>query len=151
MQARLSPESWCWLLRSWGSSRSFPSPSGNGGPPMQQPNDRAVGLMRIGSGGDGADNAATPKSHSLATTANGDVRVDLCVIGAGAGGLTVAAAAAQLGGSVVLIEKHKMGGDCLNYGCVPSKALIAAARRAHLMRTSAPFGIVPTNPTVSYK
>ena len=44
-----------------------------------------------------------------------------------------------------------MGGDCLNYGCVPSKSLIAAARRAHLMRTSAPFGIVPTNPTISYK
>jgi pyruvate/2-oxoglutarate dehydrogenase complex dihydrolipoamide dehydrogenase (E3) component len=73
------------------------------------------------------------------------------VIGAGSGGLSVAAAAAQLGVSVALIEKHKMGGDCLNYGCVPSKALIAAARRAHLMRTCAPFGIVPTNPTVSYK
>ena len=79
------------------------------------------------------------------------MRVDICVIGAGAGGLTVAAAAAQLGVSVVLVEKHKMGGDCLNYGCVPSKALIAAARRAQLMRTSAPFGIVPTNPTISYK
>jgi pyruvate/2-oxoglutarate dehydrogenase complex dihydrolipoamide dehydrogenase (E3) component len=73
------------------------------------------------------------------------------VIGAGSGGLSVAAAAAQLGVSVVLIEKHKMGGDCLNYGCVPSKALIAAARRAHQMRTAAPFGIVPTTPTVSYK
>ncbi len=79
------------------------------------------------------------------------MRVDLCVIGGGSGGLSVAAGAAQLGVSVVLIEKHKMGGDCLNYGCVPSKALIAAARRAHLMRTSAPFGIVPTNPTISYK
>ena len=53
-------------------------------------------------------------------------RVDLCVIGAGSGGLSVAAAAAQLGVSVALVEKHKMGGDCLNYGCVPSKALIAA-------------------------
>jgi pyruvate/2-oxoglutarate dehydrogenase complex dihydrolipoamide dehydrogenase (E3) component len=63
----------------------------------------------------------------------------------------VAAAAAQLGVSVALVERHKMGGDCLNYGCVPSKALIAAARRAHQMRTCAPFGIVPTNPTVSYK
>ena len=58
---------------------------------------------------------------------------------------------AWLGVSVALVEKHKMGGDCLNYGCVPSKALIAAARRAHLMRSSAPFGIVPTNPTISYK
>ena len=76
---------------------------------------------------------------------------DICVIGAGSGGLSVAAAAAAFGVPVVLIEKGKMGGDCLNYGCVPSKALIAAARRAHLMRTCAPFGIVPTNPTVSYK
>jgi pyruvate/2-oxoglutarate dehydrogenase complex dihydrolipoamide dehydrogenase (E3) component len=119
---------------------------------MQQPNDRAAGMLRIGSAGNGsADREATAGSSPLASTASGDVRVDLCVIGAGAGGLTVAAAAAQLGVSVVLIEKHKMGGDCLNYGCVPSKALIAAARRAHLMRTSGPFGIVPTNPTISYK
>ena len=50
---------------------------------------------------------------------------DLCVIGAGSGGLSVAAAAAQLGVPVVLIEKGRMGGDCLNYGCVPSKALLA--------------------------
>ena len=76
---------------------------------------------------------------------------DLCVIGAGSGGLSIAAAAAQLGVSVVLIEKHKMGGDCLNYGCVPSKALIAAARRAHLMRTSAPFGIAPATPAVDFR
>ena len=56
---------------------------------------------------------------------------DICVIGAGSGGLTVAAAAAAFGVPVVLIEKGKMGGECLNSGCVPSKALIAAARRAH--------------------
>ncbi|MEL6793716.1 MAG: FAD-dependent oxidoreductase, partial [Pseudomonadota bacterium] len=49
---------------------------------------------------------------------------DLCVIGGGSGGLSVAAGAVQMGASVVLIEGHKMGGDCLNYGCVPSKALI---------------------------
>ena len=59
---------------------------------------------------------------------------DICVIGAGSGGLTVAAAAARFGRDVVLIEREKMGGDCLNYGCVPSKALIAAARRAQTMR-----------------
>ncbi|HSK29393.1 MAG TPA: FAD-dependent oxidoreductase, partial [Candidatus Limnocylindria bacterium] len=51
------------------------------------------------------------------------LKPDLCVIGAGSGGLSVAAGAAQLGADVVLIERHKMGGDCLNYGCVPSKAL----------------------------
>ena len=53
---------------------------------------------------------------------------DLCVIGGGSGGLSVAAAAAQFGVDVVLIEKHKMGGDCLNYGCVPSKAIIRSSR-----------------------
>ena len=52
---------------------------------------------------------------------------DICVIGAGSGGLSVAAGAAQLGASVVLIERGAMGGDCLNVGCVPSKSLIAAA------------------------
>ena len=79
-------------------------------------------------------------------TGGGNLRVDLCVIGGGSGGLSVAAAAAQLGVSVALIEKDKMGGDCLNYGCVPSKALIAAGRRAHLIRSSAPFGIAPCGP-----
>ena len=53
------------------------------------------------------------------------IKTDLLVIGAGAGGLSVAAGAAQLGVKVVLLEGDKMGGDCLNYGCVPSKALIA--------------------------
>ena len=58
------------------------------------------------------------------------LKPDLCVIGAGSGGLSVAAAAAQVGVPVVLIEKGRMGGDCLNYGCVPSKALLAAGKRA---------------------
>ena len=66
---------------------------------------------------------------------------DLCVIGGGSGGLSVAAAAAQLGVSVVLVEKGLMGGDCLNYGCVPSKALLAAAKRADAVRTASTFGI----------
>jgi pyruvate/2-oxoglutarate dehydrogenase complex dihydrolipoamide dehydrogenase (E3) component len=66
---------------------------------------------------------------------------DLCVIGAGSGGLSVAAAAAQLGVPVVLIEKGRMGGDCLNYGCVPSKALLAAAKRAEAVRTASAFGV----------
>ena len=76
------------------------------------------------------------------------INVDLCVIGAGSGGLSVAAAAAAFGQRVVLIEKGKMGGDCLNYGCVPSKALLAAGHRAHAMRTSAPFGIAAVEPQV---
>ena len=69
------------------------------------------------------------------------LKPDICVIGGGSGGLSVAAAAAAFGVAVVLIERHKMGGDCLNTGCVPSKALLAAAKRADAMRRSAPFGV----------
>lgn len=68
-------------------------------------------------------------------------RCDICIIGAGSGGLSVAAGAAQLGRKTILIEKGEMGGDCLNAGCVPSKALIAAAARAQTMRESSAFGI----------
>src|SRR5680860_304393 len=66
---------------------------------------------------------------------------DICVIGAGSGGLSVAAAAAAFGVEVVLIEKGKMGGDCLNYGCVPSKAMLAAGKHAQAIREAANFGI----------
>ena len=69
------------------------------------------------------------------------IETDLCVIGAGSGGLSVAAGAAQLGRRVVLVEKAEMGGDCLNFGCVPSKALIAAARRAHDARDGKRLGV----------
>ena len=58
------------------------------------------------------------------------LKPDLCVIGAGSGGLSVAAIAASFGVPVVLIERDRMGGDCLNVGCVPSKALIAAGELA---------------------
>lgn len=84
----------------------------------------------------------------MRSTDKQEMDVDICVIGAGSGGLSVAAAAAAFGQRVVLIEKGKMGGDCLNYGCVPSKAMIAAGRRAHQMRTSRPFGIMPVEPSV---
>lgn len=57
------------------------------------------------------------------------LETDICVIGAGSGGLTVASGASQMGARVVLLEGHKMGGDCLNYGCVPSKALLHAGRK----------------------
>jgi len=78
------------------------------------------------------------------------IRCDICVIGAGSGGLSVAAAAAAFGQNVVLIEKHKMGGDCLNYGCVPSKAMLAAGKRAHQIRTSGNFGIKSTEPEIDH-
>jgi pyruvate/2-oxoglutarate dehydrogenase complex dihydrolipoamide dehydrogenase (E3) component len=78
------------------------------------------------------------------------LETDICVIGAGSGGLSVAAAAAGFGVPVVLIEKGRMGGDCLNYGCVPSKALIAAARRAADFDTSAEFGVAAGKPKVDF-
>lgn len=62
------------------------------------------------------------------------IDTDICVIGAGSGGLSVAAGAVQMGARVVLIEAGEMGGDCLNAGCVPSKALIAAAKAAEAQR-----------------
>lgn len=66
---------------------------------------------------------------------------DLCVIGAGSAGLSVAAGAVQMGARVVLIEKGLMGGDCLNTGCVPSKALLAAAHHAESIQDSSGLGI----------
>ena len=75
---------------------------------------------------------------------------DLCVIGAGSAGLSVAAAAAKFGEHVVLIEKGRMGGDCLNTGCVPSKALIAAARHAHSMASGGAFGVAPVKAQVDF-
>ena len=77
------------------------------------------------------------------------MKVDICVIGAGSAGLSVAAGAAQVGASVALIEKGLMGGDCLNYGCVPSKALLAAGHAAQAQRSTAPFGVAAIAPTVS--
>jgi pyruvate/2-oxoglutarate dehydrogenase complex dihydrolipoamide dehydrogenase (E3) component len=78
------------------------------------------------------------------------VTADLCVIGAGSGGLSVAAGAAQLGARVVLIEAGAMGGDCLNTGCVPSKALLAAAKHAHAMTTGRRFGVAPAIPQIDF-
>ena len=75
---------------------------------------------------------------------------DIAIIGAGSGGLSVASAAAQLGAKVALIEKHKMGGDCLNYGCVPSKALIAAGEAAQTIRTAGQFGVNGHEPVVDF-
>jgi len=78
------------------------------------------------------------------------IKTDLCIIGGGSGGLSVAAGAVQMGADVVLLEGGKMGGDCLNYGCIPSKALIAAGKHAHAMTTGAPFGVKPVVPQVDY-
>ena len=76
------------------------------------------------------------------------IKTDLCIIGAGAGGLGLAAGAVQMGAKVVLVESGKMGGDCLNYGCVPSKSLIKAGYVAHQIRNSERFGIKQSEPNV---
>ncbi|MDE4193406.1 dihydrolipoyl dehydrogenase family protein [Phaeobacter gallaeciensis] len=78
------------------------------------------------------------------------IKCDLLVIGAGSGGLSVAAGASQMGADVVLLEGHKMGGDCLNYGCVPSKALLASAKAAYGAAHSAAFGVADQVPQADY-
>lgn len=78
------------------------------------------------------------------------IKTDVLIIGAGSGGLSVAAGAAQMGADVVLLEGHKMGGDCLNYGCVPSKALIASGKAAYGQQHSAQYGVADAAGTVDY-
>jgi pyruvate/2-oxoglutarate dehydrogenase complex dihydrolipoamide dehydrogenase (E3) component len=73
------------------------------------------------------------------------------VIGAGAGGLVTAYIAATVRAKVTLVEAHKMGGDCLNTGCVPSKALIRTARAAHEMRTADVYGLEPVEPRFRFR
>lgn len=78
------------------------------------------------------------------------IKTDLLVIGAGSGGLSVAAGASQMGADVVLLEGHEMGGDCLNFGCVPSKALLASAKAAHAQGHTSAFGVADQVPLADY-
>ena len=79
------------------------------------------------------------------------LEADLCIIGGGSGGLALAAGAAQMGAKTVLVEAGKMGGDCLNYGCVPSKAMIAAGHAAHVIRHAGRFGVNGHEPDIDFK
>jgi len=79
-----------------------------------------------------------------------DYNVDICIIGAGSAGLSIASGAAQLGRSVVLYEANEMGGDCLNSGCVPSKSIIAAGKAAHAQTSGDKYGIQPVSPKVDF-
>jgi pyruvate/2-oxoglutarate dehydrogenase complex dihydrolipoamide dehydrogenase (E3) component len=79
------------------------------------------------------------------------LKADICVIGGGSGGLSTAAGAAQMGARTVLVEKARMGGDCLNFGCVPSKALLAAAKAADGIRRAGRFGVVASTPVVDFR
>ena len=81
---------------------------------------------------------------------SGRLTPDVCIVGGGSAGLVVASGAAQLGLDVVLVERGLMGGDCLNFGCVPSKALIAAARAAQAQRSGAAFGLARVDPVVDF-
>lgn len=78
------------------------------------------------------------------------VKADLCILGAGPGGVALAASAASCGQSVVLVEKHRLGGTSLNYGTVPSMALAAAAETAATFRYAGAFGIKPVEPHVDW-
>lgn len=78
------------------------------------------------------------------------LEADICVIGAGSAGLSVAAGASQMGARVVLVEKGEMGGDCLNYGCVPSKALLAAGKAAQHAREAGKFGVTLSEPQIDF-
>ena len=75
---------------------------------------------------------------------------DVCVVGAGSAGLSVAAGCAQLGLATALIEQGTMGGECLNTGCVPSKALLAAAKRVHAAAAPAMAGLGDGDPTIDF-
>ncbi|MGI8430692.1 MAG: FAD-dependent oxidoreductase, partial [Chthoniobacterales bacterium] len=80
----------------------------------------------------------------------GEGTYNLVVIGAGTAGLVTAAGAVGLGARVALIERRKMGGDCLNFGCVPSKALISSARLLHRMRNAEPWGVQSVEPKFDF-
>lgn len=69
------------------------------------------------------------------------IQCDIAIIGGGAGGLNLSASASQLGAKVILVESGKMGGDCLNYGCVPSKSLLSAAKAVYHVKTAEYFGV----------
>lgn len=92
----------------------------------------------------------TSQENDPALSSPREMRADICVIGAGAAGLSTAAGAAMLGLNVVLFEKGEMGGDCLNYGCVPSKALLSAAKHAQTVREATKFGIRTTPPVTDW-
>src|ERR1700739_4244553 len=80
----------------------------------------------------------------MARQPKGEGIYNVVVIGAGTAGLVTAACTAGLGGRVALIERNKMGGDCLNFGCVPSKALISSARLLAKMRRAQDWGLCET-------
>lgn len=92
-----------------------------------------------------------PAPHAAGAAPHRKLKADLIVIGAGSGGLSAAAGAAMFGLNVILYEKAEMGGDCLNYGCVPSKALLTAAKYAQSAREGGKYGVTTTEPKVDWE
>ena len=109
-------------------------------PPVLLPAPGPCGTVGPADGAEGLPERASDMAR---------IDTDICVIGAGSGGLSVAAGAVQMGARVVLIEAGEMGGDCLNAGCVPSKALIAAAKAAEAQRRGF-RGVAAVEPTVDF-
>lgn len=95
--------------------------------------------------------ATEPAPHAPGAAPHRHIKADLAIIGAGSAGLSAAAGAAMLGLNVVLFEEGEMGGDCLNTGCVPSKALITAAKYAQAARDSQAYGITSGEPKTDWK
>ena len=96
------------------------------------------------------DNPMETRTDEASAAPRRKIKADVCVIGAGSGGLSTAYGTSQLGRKTVLIEGHKMGGDCLNYGCVPSKAILAAGKAAQHGRDAAKFGVTFEEPKIDY-
>ncbi|MDQ6964659.1 MAG: FAD-dependent oxidoreductase [Mariprofundales bacterium] len=98
-----------------------------------------------------ADTRANSSSMGGAINSCEVHKTDICVIGGGSGGLSVAAGAIQMGARVILIERGEMGGECLNTGCIPSKAMVAAANVAATIRTADAFGINRVTPQIDWR
>lgn len=117
---------------------------------MTSPSDTANARVSISGTSDSDNISKSPAPTNAGALPQRDYKADLVIIGAGSGGLSAAAGAAMLGLNVVLYEKGEMGGDCLNYGCVPSKALLTAAKAAHEARTSGKYGVTVSEPVVNW-
>src|SRR6476469_5461202 len=96
-------------------------------------------------------NDANSDALPIMKSPKGSGTYNVVVIGAGTAGLVTAAGTAGLGGRVALIERNKMGGDCLNFGCVPSKALISSARLVHTIRRAEDWGLRKLEPQFEFE